>query len=61
MPAAEKNAHASTQAATIIATIAMAAACVLPLVPAININLEALQAQGVAWTASPCLSVNKGL
>ena len=39
----------SQQAATIPATIAKAAACVLPLVPAIRVNLDSAAGQGSAW------------
>jgi hypothetical protein len=47
-------------AATIAATIAKAAICVLPIIPAVRVNLDAAAGQGEAWTIFAIGSVMAG-
>ena len=46
--------------ATIVATIAKAAICVLPIIPAVKVNLDAAAGQGEAWTIFAIGSVMAG-
>jgi hypothetical protein len=46
--------------ATIVATIAKAAICVVPIIPAVRVNLDAAAGQGEAWTIFAIGSVMAG-
>src|SRR3974377_848693 len=46
--------------ATIAATIAKAAICILPIIPAVRVNLDAAAGQGEAWTIFAIGSVIAG-
>lgn len=50
----------STGFATIAATIATATICVLPIIPAVRVNLDAAAGQGEAWTIFAIGSVIAG-